>query len=135
MKVLFVCRGNVARSQFAEVFFNNICRNKGIAISAGTETERYARRFLGEYATYAVKCMEEMGYDISKNVSKQLTLEMVKMSDRVIVMAEKETWPKFLKMSKKVEIWNVQDPGGKDYNSHCATRDVIINLVETYFSE
>ena len=45
MKVLFVCNGNVGRSQAAEAYFNRLSK-KNTAISAGINTEKYGNRRL-----------------------------------------------------------------------------------------
>jgi hypothetical protein len=37
---------------------------------------------------------------------------MVDTADLVIVIAEKERWPAYLKEGGKVLFWNIQDPAG-----------------------
>ena len=45
MKVLFVCKSNIGRSQMAEAFFNKFSKNHK-AISAGISTENHAGKMV-----------------------------------------------------------------------------------------
>lgn len=87
MKILFVCRGNVGRSQAAMALYNGNAEEK--SLSAGTivgdETRTVGER---ELATSIVQVMKEEGLDISKNTSTQIIPEMMGDFDKVIVMAE-----------------------------------------------
>ena len=64
-KVLFICTGNSARSQIAEGLINNFYSDKFEAFSAGTNPSRIN--------PYAIKVMEEIGIDISKQMSKNIS--------------------------------------------------------------
>ena len=54
--------------------------------------------------------MWDQGVDISHNPMTQLTEEMVEWADRILVMAERHTWPDYLTASHKVEVWDSPDP-------------------------
>ena len=70
------------------------------------------------------------GIDISRKVRRQLTLDVTEEADKIIVMAEQETWPDFLKDSNKVEVWNITaNLGTLDYEGFCEIRDQIKELV------
>ena len=129
MKVLFVCVANVGRSQMAEAFFNNLSK-KNKATSAGTKGEKYEGRELKEFAQPVLACMTDTGIDISKKTPRKLTKQMVDDADKIVVMADKGTWPNFLKDSKKVEVWDVDDAQGKSHEFHLKTRDQIKKLVQ-----
>lgn len=58
-RILFVCIHNSARSQMAEIFLNDLGKEKFIAESAGIEA--------GKLNPIVVEAMKEIGYDISKN--------------------------------------------------------------------
>jgi arsenate reductase len=60
--VLFVCVKNAARSQMAEAFLKSICQDQVDAESAGLQP--------GELDTLAVAAMQEVGVDISNNLTK-----------------------------------------------------------------
>ena len=126
MKVLFVCKGNVARSQMAEIFFNNLSK-KHKAISAGLTGEKYSSKFLKNFPIVP-SCMDEIGIDISHLKPKQLTKEMITNSDILVWMTE-ESPPNFVK-PKKIIVWDVPNPKGESYEFHCKVRDQIKKLVE-----
>ena len=126
MKILFLCRANVGRSQVAEAFFNRLSK-KNKAISAGTHVGENKRLGLHEFV---VKCMAEEGIDLSKNRRKQLTERMAKESDKIIVMTEKENLPYYLTGSNKITFWEVEDGKGQSYEFHLKMRKEIKKLVE-----
>ena len=116
MKVLFVCVANVGRSQAAEALFNQLSGQT--ATSAGTRADEvFARtnpptRSLGDTGSTAVPFMKKQGVDISGKTRKQLTGTMVQEADKVIVMADRDSWPDFLQDSNKVTYWDITDPVG-----------------------
>ena len=63
-RVLFLCGKNEARSQIAEAFLNSLAGDTFEAYSGGQE--------IGELNQFAVKAMDEIGIDISKNESKKV---------------------------------------------------------------
>ena len=77
--VIFVCTHNSGRSQMAEAFAKRLGEGKIIAESAGTAPG-------GDLNPQAVAAMEEIGYDMSGNHPKMITLEMVDSADKVITM-------------------------------------------------
>ncbi len=137
-KVLFVCRGNVARSQFGEVIFRNLHPETEVS-SAGTRvfskdsTSRHGQKLfeLGDVASNVIFSMKEKGFDVSNNVRIQLDKDMVDKSDLVIVMAEKDNWPEYLNNNPKVIFWDVLDPKGTDLDFHRKIRDEIEALVKS----
>jgi len=59
MKALFVCRGNIVRSQMANGFFNKYVENHS-STSAGYDAEKYSDYILGvDAGLNVVKCMKE----------------------------------------------------------------------------
>ncbi|MDE1827919.1 MAG: low molecular weight phosphatase family protein, partial [Candidatus Micrarchaeota archaeon] len=91
MKILFVCRGNIGRSQMAEAFFAKMSK-KNSATSAGTHSREEGvegvKLGIGRWDT--PDAMKEIGFDVSDKVSKQLTPEMINSADRVIVIMTDE---------------------------------------------
>jgi len=137
MKVLFVCRGNVGRSQIAEAIFKQLTAEKYPVESAGTEARGSEGKDLDGMilkdrvsSKYAIECLKEIGVDISDNLIKRLTPEMVESSDKIIVMAKPDAVPAFLKNSEKVIYWDVSDPDGLTLETHRLIRDEIQKLVE-----
>ena len=83
-------------------------RQPGSAISAGTVVEEPGQRLEerpGNDATFAV--MREVGIDITQNTRRLVSEELVNSADQVVVLAEPETWPEFLRDNSKVEAWIV----------------------------
>src|SRR3989344_3056501 len=111
MKVIFVCKANQGRSQLAEALFNNLSEGKHTAISAGTKVIREDANREGQTISdqNIITVMKEEGVDVSRNVRNQLTPEMLKEADKVIVMSEPENTPSFLSQSEKAILWNVPD--------------------------
>ena len=114
MKILFVCRGNVGRSQMAEALFSKISGIK--SFSAGTKIGEKENQKIKELllAEPVIRFMKKEGIDISENVRTNVTPKMIKKYDKIIVMAEPETVPEYLSKSNKIEVWDIKDPKGMD---------------------
>ncbi len=135
MKILFVCRANIGRSQMAEALFNKYYSDKGQASSAGTQlTEERQKMKLGEVvgAENVIECMSEKGLDLRKNSLNQILPEQINNFDKVIIMAESETIPDFLLKSKNSIFWDIKDPKGTDLKGHRKTKEKIKNKIEEF---
>jgi protein-tyrosine-phosphatase len=136
-KVLFVCRGNVARSQFGEAFLKRLHPELEVS-SAGTKvigkdgTSRHGQKLyeLGEIADNVIISMKEKDFNLSNSERTQLNEGMVDDSDLVIVMAEKDNWPEYLNNNSKAVFWDVLDPKGTDLYFHRKIRDGVLELVK-----
>ena len=120
----------------AETIFNSISQ-KYKSISAGTEKGRVTGHKLRDFPEHSnlFVCMDEIGFNIRENVSKPLTPKMVKDADKIIVMAEKETWPDYLKKSEKTTFWEIEDMCGQSLDKFRKIRDQIKSLVENLIKE
>lgn len=104
MKVLFVCSGNMVRSQIAEAYYNLLTQSHD-ASSAGvaaTGRDTVSRR--------AIAVMNEVGISLDDHYSKQITPEMVVQADKIILFTVAEM-PEYLAGSDKVEDWDILDLG------------------------
>ena len=112
MNILFVCRGNVGRSQIAAELFTKYSRIK--AFSAGIKVFEKENQKLNEIplAEPVIRFMKEEDLDVSENTRTQLTPSMIGQFDKIIVMSEPDTIPEYLLQNKKVEFWEIQDPKG-----------------------
>ena len=139
MKVLFVCNANVGRSQVAEALFNQLFREP--AISAGTvadaivERTMPASRRLKDGGSSAITYMNEEGVDISESLRDQLTPEMVQEADKVVVMADDDNWPNYLRNSDKVVVWTIEDTRGMDPDSARPLYDEIKRRIQDLVKE
>jgi len=116
MKILFICRANVGRSQAAEGFYNQ--RRPGGAESAGTIVDNPGEVLSSRVgAVNIINAMQEYDIDISQNTRTQLTEAMAGKYEKLIVMAEPENIPQWLKNNPKTEIWTIKDAKGQDLNT------------------
>ena len=144
MNVLFVCNGNVSRSQVAETMFNHLSEHR--ATSAGTavrhlKAEGQTLRTRAERpgapvaARIVLELMQEKGFDLSNNVLNQVTPEMVDAADRVIVMPGPIPPEDFLARSDKMELWDITDPVHTSGESTAIIIDEVIQRVQKLIQE
>lgn len=127
-QILFLCRGNVGRSQIAEALFNKKAHDAGlgvVAISAGTKLSG-PEQPIGELSPgidIVVDAMNEVGIDVSKNIRQSVTPDMVNGVDGVIlVVDDRDPIPEYLIDNPKIMArWDVLDPKGQTLDF---TRDV-----------
>lgn len=81
-----------------------------------------------------VEAMMERGIDLSKNVPKMLTMEMIMEASLVVTMgcSVEEVCPRpmLAKMQKKLLDWHLDDPKGKPMDEVRRIRDEIEREVE-----
>lgn len=140
MKTLFVCRGNVGRSQIAETICNQRAKGKHHAFSAGTWVKDTGGMSMHgkklhefEAAKAVIISLHEIGINASENKRDQIDEVMVEEADHIVVMAEEHTIPDFLKNSTKVEYWEVADPKGMSQEDTNKVRDQISMLIDGLF--
>lgn len=113
VKVLFVCFGNIMRSQIAEAFYNKYTKSED-AISAGNNPitlEKYPN-----IPNETIDSMKEIGIDISEQKPKLITPQMVSEVSQIFIMCRKEECPNYLFSSDKCVFWEIEDPYRKGSN-------------------
>lgn len=103
MKVLFVCEGNMMRSQIAEAMYNQFTKSHD-ATSAGaiaTKSHHISMR--------AKAALDEIGIDSQGQYSKQLTLTMIDDAD-VVILFPTDFMPTYALNNPKAQFWDVIDP-------------------------
>ncbi len=110
MNVLFVCHGNVARSQIAEAFFHYYSSSP--ATSAGIVVNRIGNLLKDEpvFIQTEIDLMRKHNSDISNYRRKLLSADMIEKADRIVVMLPQEMIPQDISKSSKAEIWQIPDP-------------------------
>ena len=114
-RLLFLCTGNIARSQMAEGIANAFYGDVIDAVSAGS------RPGSGVHP-YAVRAMAEKGVDISGAQSKGADRFIDQSFDVVVTVCDSAAadcphWPH----AKRIEHWPIADP--TDYASFIDRRD------------
>jgi arsenate reductase (thioredoxin) len=109
-RVLFLCTGNVARSQMAEGLLRHMAGDRFEVSSAGLSPS-YVR-------PNAIAVMSELGIDISQHRSKSLNEFLETPFDYVITVCDNasERCPIFPGLAKRIH-WSVDDPvapGGEE---------------------
>jgi len=79
-KILILCTGNSARSQMAEGLLKQICQDEFEVYSAGTKPSVVRAE--------AIKVLQEIGIDISKNRSKSVDEFSQKEIDYVLTVCD-----------------------------------------------
>ena len=100
---LFLCTGNSARSQMAEGFLRHLASDKFEVFSAGVNPT--------QVNPLAIKVMDEVGIDISKQKSKSVKEFIGQRFDYVITVCDnaRQTCPVFPGKYQKVH-WSLEDP-------------------------
>ena len=126
--ILFVCVENAGRSQMAEGFFKKYAPKEFKVQSAGTKP-------VSQINPIVVEAMKEVGIDISKQKSKELTDEMIRDSDNVVNMGcmDKNFCPTI--WLPKVIEWNLEHPKGKSIEEVREIRDEIEKRVKEVVAE
>ncbi|WP_374249542.1 arsenate reductase ArsC [Thermomonas sp.] len=114
-RVLFVCVENSNRSQMAEAFARLRGGGRVEAVSAGSRPS-------GQINPKAVRCMAELGYDLSGHASKSLA-DIEGAFDAVITMGCGDACP-WVPAARR-EDWALPDPRALDDTGYRAVRDEI----------
>ena len=140
MKILFVCRGNVGRSQMAEALFK---KYSGMdSISAGTRVPQEGPgkegKELGDIpvAEPVIRCLwEKEVVDVSRCTNKQVDEVMIAGVDKIIIMAEPSTVPDYLMNDPRSTVWTIDDPMHHDYDYYCQILEQIKGMVLTLIQD
>lgn len=126
LKVLFICVENSCRSQIAEGFGKLLgleADSAGVKAGAGVNPD-------------AVKVMDEIGLDISKQYSKAIDNEKLANYDAIISMCSVKTADfcpsTFIGTQAN---WNIEDPKGQPIEVFRRVRDEIKAKVEELAKE
>jgi arsenate reductase len=121
MNYLFICNGNVARSQEAEAFFNASKSESDTAQSAGINVK------IGKPIDPLVaEVMKEIGFDVSHAERKFVNEDMASKADKIISFKPVEELPDYLQSREEdIELWEVPDPQHQDVEFHRKVRDDI----------
>lgn len=115
-KILFVCIENSCRSQIAEGFARHLGKGAVEAYSSGSRPS-------GKVNPVAIKVMQEIGVDISGQISKGFNDLPVKEFDYAVTMGCGDICP-FVPAKQYIE-WSIADPRGRGVDAFRSARDEI----------
>lgn len=131
--ILVVCVGNICRSPTAEFLLKQNHPNLHIE-SAGLSA------MVGHHADdKAIACMDELDVDMRSHIAKQITAELIKKSDLILVMSTsqqkhiEQTWPFAKGKVFRLGHWqaqNVPDPYKHDqafFNQTCQNIQIYVS--------
>jgi arsenate reductase len=124
--VMFVCVHNAGRSQMAAAYLKHLAGDRIEVLSSGTMPK-------DQVNPAVVEIMLEEGIDISGNVPKVLTDELVQDSDYVITMGCGDACPFY--PGKTYLDWPLPDPAGQGPDFIRPIRDEIRGLIENLIAE
>lgn len=126
--VLFVCVQNAGRSQMAEGFFKKYAPKEYEGISAGTMP-------VSEINPLAVEVMREVNIDISNQISKEITEDMIRNSSKIVNMGcmDKVSCPTLF--LQNLLDWNIEDPKDKQIEKVREIRDEIEQRVKALVAD
>jgi arsenate reductase len=125
--VLFVCEGNIHRSQMAEAFFNAQAPDGWRAMSAGTKPRQE------HVHPGAIALMKEIGIDISEQKPKLFDPSVAARAWRVIAICDPDGFP--ADVLKRTERWIIIDPIDLPEARWREIRDAIKTRVSTLLDE
>ncbi len=131
MKILFVCRGNVGRSQMAEALFKKYIKGDYSISSAGTKLSGEECPLVDlPLAENVIDVIKEEGIDVSQNYRNQLTEEIFNKADKVVlVVDDADPLPDYVIGRDKVIRWSVPDPKGTTLERHREILNQIKKLI------
>jgi len=108
-KVVFICRGNLIRSQICKALYNQMTNRDSFAESYGTDVKIDGNEGVAienhDYLANLIKIMNNYDLDISKETSKQLTENNIKDADKIVIMGRKNNIPEWMN-KYNYEYWD-----------------------------
>jgi arsenate reductase (thioredoxin) len=124
--VLFLCVHNAGRSQMALGWLKYFGGHRVTGYSGGSEPADTINPL-------AVAAMAEVGIDITAELPKRWTDDMVRAADVIVSMGCGDACPVY--RGKRYVDWTLVDPAGKDLDTVRAVRDEIRDHVEKLIDE
>jgi len=119
-QVLFVCVHNAGRSQMAAALLDRYAEGRVRVRSAGSTPAN-------EINPAVVAAMDEVGIDLSRELPKPLSTDVVEAADVVVTMGCGDACPVF--PGKRYLDWDLPDPSGLPVDEVRPIRDRIDVLV------
>jgi protein-tyrosine-phosphatase len=129
VKVLFVCRANIGRSQAASELYNKL--RLGTGCSAGTIVDLPGQLLKNQaVASTILSVMWERGIDMSNNQRTAIESLTCDDFDKIVIMAELQSTPVWLENHPKSVRWNIDDPLDRTIDDTRFIVDKILNNID-----
>ena len=134
MKILFLCKGNTARSTFAEALYKKLIATDDV-MSAGVKLSGQSQTLESRLpdTENVIEAMREEDVDVSGYVRKEVTQRMADNADMIIDMSPQEITPIFVKNHPNRIVWDVSDPKGEDFGFHIKVKEEIKRRLREMF--
>jgi protein-tyrosine-phosphatase len=131
MNTLYICEGNLGRSQMAEAFHRAYYCSP--VTSAGIKVDGHK----GEHVPQNIcDVMREVRVDILGHVAKPIDEEMLHFASRVVVLCEKEKCPDYVRRRPDVLYWAISDTKHEGIDGLREIRDEIqVNVLRIFHSK
>lgn len=128
-KILILCTGNSCRSQIAHGFLDHLTNNSVSVFSAGIEKHGLNKN--------AVKCMAEIGLDISDYESNHIDKYINESFDFIITVCDNanETCPVFQDRNAKKIHRNFNDPSKINNGLYNENFDLVRDEIKNFIIE
>jgi len=128
-KILILCTGNSCRSQIAHGFLDHLTNNSVSVFSAGIEKHGLNKN--------AVKCMAEIGLDISDYESNHIDKYINESFDFIITVCDNanETCPVFQNRNAKKIHRNFNDPSKINNGLYNENFDLVRDEIKNFIIE
>jgi protein-tyrosine-phosphatase len=136
-RILFLCTGNYYRSRFAEVLFNSIATQSGLAWQASSRALAIERgyRNVGPMAATALSTLEALGIVADAACARlpvQAALHDFEQAALVIALLQEEHQPlileRFPAWAERVEYWQIIDAPGVLPHLERAVKELVERL-------
>lgn len=129
MNVLFICNGNVARSQEAVIFFNNASKlnhaqSAGVNVKEGKPID-----------PLVISVMQELNYSMQDCYRKYADEKIIDDADLIISFKLYHELPVHVQSHSNVRYWEVADPQHQSIDFHREVRDSIKLMINELVSE
>lgn len=124
--VLFLCIHNAGRSQMALGWFRHLASDRAISWSGGSEPAATVN-------PVAIAAMAEVGIDITTELPKPWTDQIVRAADVVVTMGCGDACPFY--PGKRYEDWELEDPAGRGIEVVRPIRDEIERRVRALLTD
>lgn len=133
MHLLFICRGNQFRSKIAEAYARRLGKQNWTVASCGTQVEidGTAERTLSDVGSLnSIAYLRLFGIDVADEIVTSISQTLVVSAHLCIVMAERDTWPDYLRNAPNIIFWDIPNPNPRDFNDAQRIGNMIRGLLD-----